>query len=93
MSLRPVIITHAGDRSAERMGVGLDTNDLHDMLCKIRTGGAIRLNDRRNGAHSYCVTHKGRAFRIVVNPELTAVITVLDPMGKRHGFKKRGRAA
>lgn len=88
-----IIITHAGDRSAERMGVGLAVSDLNAMLDKIRDGGAIRLNDRRNGAHSYCVTHQGRAFRIVVNPELTAVLTVLDPMGKRHGYKRRRRAA
>lgn len=80
---KPIFMAHACERSIERVGVALSIFDLKQMSGKIQEGKAVRLNDRRNGAHQYVVTWKGHSFRVVYSPRTTQIITVLSPIGKK----------
>lgn len=82
---KPLMVSHACERSLERMGVALSISDLCAMSRKIEAGQSIRLNDRRNGMQQHLVTYNGRAFRVVYAPNTRRVLTVLDKIGKPKG--------
>lgn len=76
-------IAHAGERAAERSGVAMSIDDLNALVAKIQSGRAVRMKDRQDGKQCWCVTHNGRALRVVYSPEWESIVTVLDPIWKR----------
>ena len=68
---------HARQRASERFGVDLSLKACKAIVKQIKSGKAVWLSDDENGRKTYLVSYGDTDMRVVYDPSISEMITVL----------------